>query len=45
MYRNARCDGNYPEPRSGSTTGVLVQQLRWALARLIWGAQWEGRTG
>ena len=36
---------NYPEPRPGGTTWVLLCHLRWALLRLIWGAQWEGHTG
>ncbi|GAA3660800.1 hypothetical protein GCM10022237_20800 [Nocardioides ginsengisoli] len=44
MSRKAVSD-NYPEPRTGRTTGVLVLHLRLLLLRLIWGTQWEGRTG
>lgn len=44
MSHRAVCDTNYPEPRSGSTTGVLASWLRWSVARLVWGAQWEGRA-
>lgn len=45
MSNEAVCSTNYPEPRAGRTTGVLVARLRWALARLILGPQWEESTG
>jgi hypothetical protein len=36
---------NYPERPASRTTGVLLLHLRLLLLRLIWGTQWEGRTG